>query len=177
MRIACMAALILLNYVLQSTVLVRFSILGVAPDTAIIFIVSYGLLRGDVEGAVFGLFAGLTHDIFGSPFIGLYAMLGMFTGFVAGRPFKDYFKDNYFLPFMIVVVATFVYQLLYFFASFLIASFMSWGRSDFLFYFRTIILPKTIYTASVAIPLYSLMFVINSRIEEFESGRRSLFKE
>ena len=172
MRVGCMAALIIINYVLQSTVLVRFSILGVNPDTAIIFIVSYGLLRGDVEGAIFGFFAGLTHDMFGGHFVGLYAILGMLTGYIAGKPFKDYFKDNYFLPFIIVVAATLSYQSLVFFTSFLFR-----GRLDFIFYFTFIILPKTIYTASIALPLYSLMFIINSKIEDYEHGRRSLFKE
>lgn len=171
-RIGAIAALILLNYVFQSTVLVQAAILGVAPDTAIIFIVSYGILRGDVEGAIFGFFAGLVHDVFGGHFIGLYAMLGMFTGYVAGKPFKDYFKDNYFLPFMIVVIATLSYQMMFFFASFLFR-----GWLDFWFYFWAIIFPKTIYTASVAIPLYSLMFVINSKIEDYEDDRRSLFDE
>ena len=169
MRVGCMAALILINYIVQSTVLVRFSILGVNPDTAIIFIVSYGILRGDVEGAIFGFFSGLTHDLFGAHFVGLYAMLGMFTGFVAGKPFKDYFKDNYFLPFMIVVAATLSYQL------FIYLTFLIRGRLDFWFYFTSIILPKTIYTAAIALPLYSLMFVINTRIEDYENGRRSLF--
>ncbi|MCL2420887.1 MAG: rod shape-determining protein MreD [Defluviitaleaceae bacterium] len=171
-RIGCMAVLIIINYVLQSTVFVQFSILGVNPDTAIIFIVSYGILRGDVEGAIFGFFAGLTHDLFGGQFVGLYAMLSMLVGYAAGKPFKDYFKDNYFLPFMVVIAATFSYQILFFFTSFLMR-----GRLDFWFYFTSIILPKTIYTASLAIPLYSLMFVINSRIEEYEHNRRTLFKE
>jgi len=170
MRIGCMAALIILNYVLQSTLLVRVAILGVNPDTAIIFIVSYGILRGDVEGAIFGFFAGLTHDLFGGHFVGLHAMLGMLVGYMAGKPFKDYFKDNYFLPFMIVVGATLSYQLMIFFSSFLIR-----GRLDFWFYFSTIIFPKTIYTASIAIPLYSLMFVLNSRLEDYEHNRRNLF--
>ena len=167
-----MAALIIINYVLQSTVLTNFSILGVAPDTAIIFIISYGILRGDVEGAVFGFFSGLTHDILGAQFIGLYAMLGMFTGFVAGLPFKDYFKDNYFLPFMIVVASTLSYQLLIYFTSFLIH-----GRLDFWFYFTSIILPKTIYTAAISLPLYGLMFVINEKIENYEKNHSSFFKE
>ena len=172
MRVGCLAALIIVNYILQSTVFMRFSILGVNPDTAIIVIVSYGILRGDVEGAIFGFFTGLTHDIFGANFIGLYAMLGMFTGFIAGKPFKDYFKDNYFLPFMIIVAATLSYQIMIFFTSFLIR-----GRLEFWFYFTSIILPKTIYTAAIALPLYSLMFVINEKIEDYENNRRSLFKE
>ena len=172
MRVGCMAVLIILNYVLQSTVLIHTAILGVNPDTAIIFIVSYGILRGDVEGAIFGFFAGLTHDLFGGHFIGLYAMLGMLTGYVAGKPFKDYFKDNYFLPFMIVVASILSYQIVLFFINFLL-----FGRFAFWFYFTSIILPKTIYTASLAIPLYSLMFVINSKIEGYEYNRRNLFKE
>ena len=172
MRVGCIAALILINYVFQSTILVRFSILGVNPDTAIILIVSYGILRGDVEGAIFGFFSGLTHDLFGGHFIGLYAMLGMLAGYIAGKPFKDYFKDNYFLPFMIVVTTTFSYQILIFFTSFLIR-----GRLDFWFYFTSIIVPKTIYTAAIALPLYSLMFVINEKIETFEHDRRNFFKE
>lgn len=171
-RIGCMAALILFNYVLQSTILVRISILGVNPDTALIFIVSYGILRGDVEGAIFGLFAGLTHDLFGGHVIGLHAMLGMLTGYLAGKPFKDYFKDNFFLPFGIVIVASLFYQVLFFIFNFLLG-----GGWNIWFYFRTIILPTTIYTVSVAIPLYSLMFVINSKIEHIENNRRNLFKE
>ena len=172
MRVGCLAALILINYVLQSTLFVRFAIIGVNPDTAIILIVSYGILRGDVEGAIFGFFSGLAHDMFGGHFVGLYAMLSMFTGYIAGKPFKDYFKDNYFLPFMIVVAATFSYQVLIFFTSFLIR-----GRLDFWFYFANIIMPKTIYTAAIALPLYSLMFVINAKIEDYEHDRRNLFKE
>ena len=161
MRFGCMAVLIILNFVLQSTVLIRLSVFGVAPDTAIIFIVSYGILRGDVEGAIYGFFSGLTQDLFGGQFVGLYAMLGMIAGYIAGKPFKDYFKDNHFLPFMIVVASVFSYQILIF------VTYLIRGRLDFWFYLTTIIIPKTIYTAAVSLPLYSLMFIINNKIELF----------
>lgn len=164
MRIFCLGLLIIFNYVLQSTLLMRIAILDVFPDTALIFIVSYAILRGDVEGAVFGFFAGLIQDIFGASFIGLYAMLGMLAGYIAGKPFKDYFKENYSLPFMVVIIIAFSYQIILFFVNFLI-----WGRFNFLFYFGAIILPKTIYTAMLAIPLYGLMFLINSRITRYEN--------
>jgi len=169
-----MAILILLNYVLQSTIFIRFSIQGVTLDTAVIFIVSYGILRGDIEGAIFGFFAGLTHDLFGSQFVGLHAMLGMSVGFVAGKPFKDYFKDNYLLPLGMVAMATIAYQFAFFFVNFLLG-FRS--AENFWFYLRFIIFPKTIYTASMTIPLYSLLYVINRKIEASENDRRNLFAE
>lgn len=172
LRFACMGLLILFDYVLESTALGTVAILGVKPDTMLVFIVSYGILRGDVEGAIFGFFAGLTHDLFGGYFVGLYAMLGMLTGYVCGKPFRDFFHDNYFLPFFVVIMAMVSYQFLFYCASFLFT-----GKVDFLYYARTVILPKTIYTASVSIPLYSLLYATNARIERYENDRRSLFKE
>jgi len=40
----------------------------------------------------------------------------------------------------------------------------------------TIILPTVIYTASLSVPLYSLMHFINGRVERRESGNRNLFE-
>ena len=172
MRPAVMGALILINYVLQASVLPHVAILGVTPDTALIFIVSYGVLRGDVEGAIFGFSAGLLQDIFSGGPIGMFALMGFLIGYVSGKPFRDFFKDNYFLPFFIVFVAILVQQFVIY-----ISSFMFLGHLNLVLYARTIILPTTIYTVSVSIPLYSLLHFINGRVERFESGRRNLFKK
>lgn len=163
LRIFVLAVLILVNFVLQSTLLPHFAIMEVTPDTALVFIVSYAILRGDIEGAVFGFFAGLVQDALSGMFIGLFALLGFLTGYVCGKPFRDFFKDNYFLPFFVVVLASLVHQ----FAVY-VSSIMIFGHLDFWSYFRTIILPKTIYTASLSIPLYALLHFINSRLEKRE---------
>ena len=171
-RILCMFALILINFVVQATLLPELAIGGVTPDTALIFIVSYGILRGDIEGAIFGFSAGLVHDMFGGSVIGVFALLGFLTGFACGKPFRDFFKDNYFLPFAVVVGVSLIYQL-----AFYVMTQMFAGQLDFWHYFITIILPKTIYTASLSIPLYSLLHFINARIERHEENFRSLFKD
>jgi rod shape-determining protein MreD len=158
-----MAGLIIVNFVLQTTLFQSFAIFGVTPDTALVFIVSYAILRGDIEGAIFGFGAGLVQDIMGGLFIGLFALLGFLTGYICGKPFKDFFKDNYFLPFFVVVGVSLVYQMAVY-----ISSVMIFGQLDFWFYFRTIILPKTIYSASLSVPLYSLLHFINARLERLE---------
>ena len=168
-RILVMTVLILINFVLQATLFPHLAILGVTPDTAMVFIVSYGILRGDIEGAIFGFFAGLVHDMFGGMYIGLYALLGFLTGYVCGKPFRDFFKDNYFLPFAIVVVVSLVYQIGVYIGT------MAFAGVSFWHYFGTIILPKTVYTASLSIPLYSLLHFINVRIERHEENFRSFF--
>jgi len=171
MRIAVMGILILLNYVLQTSILPHIAILGVIPDTALIFIVSYGILRGDIEGALFGFSAGLLQDIFSGGPIGMFALIGFVIGYISGKPFKDFFKDNYFLPFLIVLGAIITQQLVIY-----VSSFLFLGYLNLLHFAWTIILPTTIYTISLSVPLYSLMHFINGRIERRESGTRNLFE-
>jgi len=176
MRLIAMAVLILFNFLLQSTVLTRLTISGVQPDTAIILIVGYGIMRGDVEGAIFGFFAGLTHDIFGNTFIGMYALLGMLTGYAAGKPLKDFLQTNHLMSFILIIVASFAYQ----FALFLLHSafFLMRGHTepiDLWLHFGAIIVPTTVYTAVVAMPFYGFLFWINKKMEYYEGGRSRFF--
>jgi len=171
MRIAVIGALILFNYVLQTSVLPHVAILGVIPDTALIFIIGYGILRGDIEGAIFGFMVGLLQDVFSGGPVGKFALMGFLIGYISGKPFRDFFKDNYFLPFIIVLVAIILQQFVIY-----VSSFLFLGYLNFPHYALSIILPTTIYTVSLSIPLYSLLHFINGRIENWESNRRNFFE-
>ena len=171
MRPAVMGVLILINFVLQTSVWSRLAIFGATPDTALVFIVSYGILRGDVEGAIFGFSAGLLQDIFSGGPLGMFALLGFLIGYISGKPFKDFFKDNYFLPFFIVLAAVLFQQLTIY-----VSSFLFLGHVNLAHFARTIILPVTIYTLALSIPLYSLLHFINERVERWELARRNLFE-
>ena len=172
MRPSVMGIVILVNFVLQTSILPHVAIFGATPDTALIFIVSYGVLRGDVEGAIFGFSAGMLQDIFSGGPIGMFALFGMLIGYVSGKPFRDFFKDNYFLPFFIVLAAILFQQFMIY-----ISSFLFLGHLNLALYARTIILPATIYTVSLSIPLYSLLHFISGRVERYEQNRRNLFEK
>ena len=163
LRIIILTALVFTNFVLQSTLFPHIAILGVTPDTALIFIVSYAILRREIEGALFGMFAGFVQDASGGMFIGIFALLGFIIGYFCGKPFKNFFKDNYFLPFAIVVIATLTHQ-----TALYVTTILFTGQVNFFFYARTIILPKTIYTALLAIPLYAFLHFVNTRLEQHE---------
>ena len=166
-----MGGLILINYVLQTSVWPQFAIFGVTPDTALIFIVCYGILRGDIEGAIFGFCTGFLQDVFSGGPLGMFALFGFLIGYFSGKPFRDFFKDNYFLPFFVVLAATVLQQFAIYVSSFLLL-----GQLNFGLFARLIILPTVIYTMSLSIPLYSLMHFINTRIENWESKHRNLFE-
>ena len=167
-----MGVVILINFVLQTSILPHIAIFGVTPDTALVFIVGYGVLRGDVEGAIFGFSAGMLQDIFSGGPIGMFALFGLLIGYMSGKPFRDFFKDNYILPFFIVLIAVLFQQFMIYISSFLLL-----GHLNLALYARTIILPTAIYTASLSIPLYSLLHFINARVERFEADRRNLFEK
>ena len=164
-----MFVLIIVNFVLQTALFPHFAIMEVTPDTALVLIASYAILRGDIEGAIFGFFAGLVQDAMGGLFLGLFALLGFLTGYVCGKPFRDFFKDNYFLPFFVIIVVSLVYQFVLYVGTILV-----FGQLDFWFYFRSIILPKTIYTASLSVPVYALLHFINSKIERYEAPKNEI---
>ncbi|MCL1844629.1 MAG: rod shape-determining protein MreD [Defluviitaleaceae bacterium] len=159
------AIIIVLNFVLQATLFPHIAIMSVTPDTAMVLIVSYAILRGEIEGAIFGLGAGLVQDILGGVVIGFFALLGFLTGYLCGKPFRDFFKDNYFLPFLVVIAAAFVYQFAVYVAT------VMFTHADFWFYFRTVIFPKTIYTASLSVPIYFFVHFVNGRLERYKGAK------
>jgi len=165
-----MTAILIVNFSLQSTLFQYIEILGVRPNTALIIIVSYSILRGDVEGAILGFFAGLLTDIYFNSYIGLYALMCMLIGYLCGKPFKNFFRENFFLPLSMVAVSSLLYQFIIYIVNFLFKA-----ELDLPYYFRMIILPGSVYTLILTVPIYSLLYAINNKLEDAEKNKRKLF--
>jgi len=171
MRAVVVGFLLLFNLILQSTLFGHFEILGVLPNTAILIIVCYAILRGDVEGAIVGFFAGLLQDLFFARYIGFYALCGALTGYICGKPFKDFFRENYLLPMVLVLAAVLANSFVFYVIHFLLL-----GQTDLWYYFQKIILPETVYTLFLSIPAYRVIYGINERLEKFAKHRRNIWR-
>ncbi len=169
-RAVVMATLLFVNFILQSTVFGFIEIINVKPNTSVVFIICYAMLRGDMEGAVFGFFSGLIHDIYFGRLFGLYALLGMLTGFICGKPFKDFYRENYLLPLFLSAVTLLIYGFCFYFTNFLFR-----GKTDFFYYFGRIILPETVYSSVISIVIYRITYSVNNRLEQREKMSRRLF--
>lgn len=117
-----------------------------------------------MTGLVVGFFSGLLVDIIFSNVIGICAMILMLIGYVAGYANMIYSKDDFTLPLLFVGLANLIYQFLYYIFEFLLR-----GKLDFSFYFRTIILPQTIYTVAASVLIYKLLHMINHLLDRRES--------
>ena len=172
MRIAVIAFIVLLNFILQSTWFSYISLFGTIPNTAMIIVVTYAMLRGDVEGAILGFCVGFLADIFFGRIIGVSALLMMFTGYFAGKPFKDFFKENYIAPIILVGVASLAYEFMFYVLNFLLL-----GRTDFLRYLGQIVLPVTVYNLVVCVFIYRMIYGINRALEVREDKKRGFMKK
>ena len=62
MRIIITTLIVVLNFILQTTLFPYLAIQGVFPNTALIIVTSYSLLRGSKEGALVGAGTGFLMD-------------------------------------------------------------------------------------------------------------------
>jgi rod shape-determining protein MreD len=133
-------------------------------------IVSYGILRGDAEGGIFGFSVGILSDIFFGRFLGLNALLGTLIGYFCGKPFKDFYSENYLIPLLLVPLASLFSGFVFFVA----LRFFN-ENGGFAFYFSKIVLPETVYNAAFCIPIYAALYSINKNMENYEKIHNRMF--
>lgn len=170
LRIFFTSIILLVNLVIQSTLFDYIEIVNIKPNTAVLIIISFAILRGDVSGAIIGFFAGLFQDIFFGNYIGLNAFLYMLIGYISAKPFKDFYKENYALPLLLSGVSTIFYEFSIYFTSFFFR-----GKLNIAFYLNKIILPSTVYTVLLSIPVYMLIYSLNKKIESIEKPKQKMF--
>ena len=170
-RVLIYTLCVIVILVLQTTVLDFIKVFNVEPNILLVFVVCIALLRGNVEGAVLGLFSGLALDMIAGTTIGFYALLGMYLGFTAGSVNKGLYKDNLLVVVFFTFLFTFAYEILVFILKVLLPS----GNITELFYsLRYIILPEAIYNSLLSVLKYIFVIKLNmwlSRLDSRNSGR------
>ena len=79
-----LAILILVCFLLQTTVFRSLEMGQVAPNLLIVLTISFGFMQGKKEGLMVGFFSGLLIDLFYGDVLGFYAMLYMYIGYLSG---------------------------------------------------------------------------------------------
>ncbi|TCT14969.1 rod shape-determining protein MreD [Natranaerovirga pectinivora] len=164
-RITVIGLIILINFLLQSTVFQMLNIGQVAPNLLIIVTVSFALIRGKIEGALIGFFCGLLFDIFFGRVIGAYALLYMYIGYFNGFVYQSFFRESLLIPTLMVLLSSFFYGFTIYSVSFLLR-----GRTDLVFYLYRIIIPEMVYTTFITLFLYRIILYINNKLEKVEKG-------
>ena len=104
--------LILLFFVLQCSVFNSLAMGGIIPNLMIILTSSFGFMRGEKEGLLIGFSCGLLCDIFFGSFLGFYAMVMMYIGFVNGKFSRIFYPEDIKLPLALIIVSDISYGLI-----------------------------------------------------------------
>ncbi len=170
MRCIIISIILIINTILQSTYFEYIKIIGIKPNTAIIIIVSFSIMRGSFEGSLIGFASGLLQDIFFGTNIGTHALLGLYIGYFCGKVTKDFFSDNYILELCLCFISVLSYECIIYVFGFLIR-----GKTDFSYILNNIILPEVVYTSFISLFIYKMLYFINSKIEEHEKPTKKIF--
>lgn len=170
LRIFIIAIVLLVSNVLQSTLFNVIRIRDISPNFMVMIIVAFALLRGSREGSIIGFFSGLLTDILFSTSKGYLAIIGACIGYFCGKLNKDFYRENFILPFLLTLVSTIAYDFALSFA------FLLRGKTNYIFFIKNIIVPETIYTMILSVVVYQLMYIINEKIEKHEKVKRNIFE-
>lgn len=114
MRYFIIAIIVLVNFIIESTILHHFSVFGVIPNTSLIIVVCFSILSGKKTGSILGLILGFLEDMFFYDVIGVHALIYFILGYLIGLTDKKVFKENLFLPFVFTALSTFAFHLIYY---------------------------------------------------------------
>ncbi|RKD33202.1 rod shape-determining protein MreD [Thermohalobacter berrensis] len=150
--------ILVINLILQSTLFQFIKIFNIIPNTSLILIVSFALLKGEKFGAYIGLFTGLLQDILYSDAIGVFAFVYFIIGYSVGWMNQKVFKDNLFIPFIFTILATVSYHLFYGF----IMYFLAVDIHGFAI-IKSILIPELIINSLLSMFIYSKIRNLNTK--------------
>ena len=154
--------LILVSFLLSASVLPRFNI-GAMFDICLVMIICFGLKKGEVKGAVFGFFIGFVYSILMANMIGFFAPLGFVAGFVCGIFREDDNGRRLIITILMVLGIVFAYQAVSYLGQALIL-----GQFGFLQRLHTVVLPKTILTTALFVPVYMFVGFVSNKVKRVE---------
>ena len=162
-RFMITAFLVIVCFILQTTVFKGIAFGGIVPNLLIVLTASFGFMRGEKTGILVGFFCGLLADIFFGEVLGFNAMIYMYVGYLNGKFSPVFYPEDIKLPLVLILGS----DLLYGFVNYVIM-FLMRGRFDVAYYFMNIILPEMVYTILVTLLLYPLILILNKKLEDSE---------
>ena len=155
------ALMIIVCFLLQSTLFQSLSLASISPNLLIILTSAYGFMKGKKEGMAVGFFCGLLEDIFFGRLLGMHALIYMYIGYANGYFNQIFYGEDIKLPMALISASELAYGLGTYLIMFLMRS-----RFDFFYYLKRIILPELLSTIIVTLFVYRIIYMIDQKLEK-----------
>ena len=162
--------IILISFLLQSTLIVKLKFGAVSPNLMLVVTSSFGFMRGRKSGIAVGAISGLLVDIFWGQLLGFHTLLYTVIGYLNGLFERLFYDEDVKLPIVLISASEFLYGIC-------IYVFVYMLQGDFAFgtYLFSIIIPELVYTILVTLILYQVILHINRKLESEEQRSASKF--
>ena len=157
-------------FLLQTTVFQALAFANITPNLMVIVVSAIGFMRGRKEGLWIGFLSGLLIDIFFGFYLGVYALIYMYIGYINGLFQKRFYPDDIKLPLLLIGGSDIICNFIIYIIMFLLRS-----RFHFMYYLTSIIIPELVYTMVISIFLYIILLKINQKIEMIEKRSAKKF--
>ncbi|HOO11512.1 MAG TPA: rod shape-determining protein MreD [Bacillota bacterium] len=152
------ALMLLVNFIMQSTVFRYIAIMGIMPDSALVMVVAVSILIGNRRGAVVGAAAGIMQDIvYGKP-VGITTLSYMLTGYIVGEYSGKVFKERLVVPVFFTAGATLLKYFIVIFFNYVLGV-----PTGIPVYIRHYIPVELIYNCAVSALLYRALYLAFNR--------------
>ena len=158
---------VFLFFLIQSSVFKDLAHSGALPNLLLILTVSYGYLRGEQSAMIAGFFSGLLLDIFGMNVLGLYALIYVYLGYLAGTCHTWYEPVDFRIPLAMIFTGDILLLLLEFVLFFVLN-----GDFGFRYYLTGKALPELAATMIISIPVYPLLLWIEERFVNVDPAEK-----
>lgn len=167
-RRAATGFLIIVCFLLQSTVRSIVLPMAVVPNFLLILTSALGFMQGEREGIFIGFVSGLLMDVFFGSLFGFYALLYTFIGYGSGLFHMVFYDEDIKMPMVWVGLCELVYGFSVYFFMFLLRS-----KFDFIYYFAHVIFPELICTVAVTMVLYRPIRKYSGWLEKLDAENAS----
>ena len=162
--------IVLVCFLLESTVFHKLTFANISPNLMIIVVSSFGFMRGKKTGMTVGFFSGLLVDLLWGSMLGFHMLIFTIIGYLNGTFERLFYDDDIKLPIILIGASEIFYSLIMYGCMYML-------QGDFLFgnYLYRIILPELVYTILVTLVLYQIILKINRKLESEEQRSASRF--
>lgn len=149
MRHVYKSLVLILAFLIDSTLGSYIGILDVSPSFLLVAIIAMAMAGEFAEAGIYGLFGGVLLDLFWGRTFGFHALLYMYVALGARAFLELVYKNTPAITAGITFVASLLCELI-----FCVFNFTIWGQGNLLYDIFRVIIPTAAYTAIVQMLLF-----------------------
>ncbi len=152
MSTVIIAIILLISYVLETTLLSSINFFGASPSLILVVIICYSMMSGKEKGALLGLITGIIVDILSTGTFGINILLYTYSAAIAGALSNKIFGKNAITSVVITFIVSFVYGVI-----FAITMYILKIDRNIIYFIFAYFLPMCVYNAVISFFMYLLI--------------------